>query len=153
MRQFFKNESGIGAVEFALIAPFLAIFVLGIMSGADYYQQKRQMRDAVEAAGKYYLQGGSDDASARTIALNAWQNRSTDATVTTAETCSCAATTVSCDSASVCSSGNVSQIHKTITASATRIRTYSNPLSIVYNTYARSASIDHLTETQVVRVR
>ena len=40
--------------------------------------------DAVEAAGKYYLQGGSDDASARTIALNAWQNRPADATVTTA---------------------------------------------------------------------
>ena len=125
------------------------------MFGADYYQQKRQMRDAVEAAGKYYLQGGSDDASARTIALNAWQNRPADATVTAAETCSCAGIAVSCSSASVCSSGNVSQIHKTITASAALLLIYSKPLSEIYNMYGRSTQTapGRFTETQVVRVR
>ncbi len=32
MRKFFRNEAGVGAIEFALIAPLLALVLLG-----DYF--------------------------------------------------------------------------------------------------------------------
>ena len=56
MRKYFRDESGVGAIEFSIIAPFLAIVLLGTISGWAYYSQNNYMRDAVEVAGKYFLQ-------------------------------------------------------------------------------------------------
>jgi Flp pilus assembly protein TadG len=33
MRRYFQDENGVGTIEFALIAPFLSIVLLGTISG------------------------------------------------------------------------------------------------------------------------
>ena len=52
MRKFFRDDTGVGAIEFALIAPLLALVLLGVISGWAYYTQNNYMRDSVEVAGQ-----------------------------------------------------------------------------------------------------
>ena len=152
MRKFFQDEDGVGAIEFALIAPMLALFTLGIMSGWSYFDQKREMRDSVEAAAKYYIQGGTTDATARTIANSAWTDKPTGGTVAVTQSCVCASVSVSCGAGTICSSGSVPEIHKTIMATAHWTDRYSTALTGFYNRWFHATSIQ-LNETEVVRVR
>jgi Flp pilus assembly protein TadG len=116
MRKFLRNESGVGAIEFALIAPMLAIVLLGIMSGWAYYQQNNYMRDGVEVAGKYFLQGGTNEDVALTIAEAAWSGKPADGTVALNKTCICAGAAASCSG--VCSDSSIPETYWTIEASS-----------------------------------
>jgi Flp pilus assembly protein TadG len=143
MRTFFRDEGGVGAIEFALIAPMLALVLLGIISGWSYYLQDSDMRDSVETAGKYYIQGGTNDATALSIAEAAWDDKPSDGTVALTRTCICAGAAASCSG--VCGSGSVPEIHLTIVATST----WTNPFSF------DSILPDGLTlnEREVIRVR
>jgi len=101
---FRGQEAGTSGVEFAVIAPVLVIVLLGIIDGWSFASQRLNINVAVKAASNYYLEGGSNDATAREIALSAWQNPPDDADVTTQRTCTCSGTSVSCSS--TCSSGS-----------------------------------------------
>ena len=116
MRKFFRDEGGVGAIEFAIIAPMLAIVLLGIMSGWAYYQQNGYMRDGLEVAGKYFLQGGTSQTTAASIATAAWSGKPADGTVAVTKTCICAGAAASCSG--VCADGNVPETHWTIEASS-----------------------------------
>ena len=116
MRNFFRDETGVGAIEFALIAPMLAIVLLGIMSGWAYYQQNNYMRDGLEVAGKYFLQGGTSEETATSIAEAAWSGKPADGTVAVSKTCICAGAAASCSG--VCSDASVPETHWTIEASS-----------------------------------
>ena len=116
MRKFFRNENGTGAIELAFIAPFLALVLLGTISGWSYYQQNNYMRDGLEVAGKYFLQGGTSQATAVSIAKAAWSGKPADGTVAVNKTCICAGAAASCSS--VCSDGSVPETHWTIEASS-----------------------------------
>jgi Flp pilus assembly protein TadG len=116
MRKFLRNESGVGAIEFALIAPMMAVVLLGIMSGWAYYQQNNYMRDGLEVAGKYFLQGGTSQATAKSIAEAAWSGKPADGTVAVNKTCFCAGAAASCST--VCSDASVPETHWTIEASS-----------------------------------
>jgi Flp pilus assembly protein TadG len=116
MRTFFRNEDGTGAIEFALIAPLLAIVLLGTMSGWAYYQQNNSMRDSVEVAGKYFLQGGTSADVGLTIAEAAWSGKPDDGTVSLNKTCICDGAAASCSG--VCSDSSIPQTYWTIEASS-----------------------------------
>ena len=124
MRRFFRDESGVGAIEFALVSPLLAIVLLGTMSGWAYYQQNDLMRDAVEVAGKYFLQGGTSQTTGLAIANAAWTDKPADGQVALNETCTCAGAASGCGS--VCSDGSIPEKYWTIEAS----RVYKDPFFI-----------------------
>lgn len=124
MRTFFRNESGVGAIEFALTAPMLSLVLLGIISGWSYFQQNNYMRDGVEVAGKYFLQGGTSEEVALTIAEAAWTDKPNDGSVAINKTCICAGAAASCSG--VCSDGSIPETYWTIEAS----RTYTDPFFI-----------------------
>ena len=116
MSKFLRDEEGVGAIEFALIAPFLAVVLLGIMSGWAYYTQNNYMRDSVEVAGKYFLQGGTSQQVALDIAKAAWTDKPVDGTVVLNQTCICNVAAASCSG--VCSDGSIPQTYWTIEASS-----------------------------------
>jgi Flp pilus assembly protein TadG len=143
MRTFFRNEHGVGAIEFALIAPMLAIVLMGIMSGWAYYQQNNYMRDSVEVAGKYFLQGGTSEATGIAIAEAAWNQKPDDGNVEVSKTCACAGAAASCTT--VCSDSSIPEKYWTIEAS-----------SVFYDPFFVNPIVPDgfsLYERQVVRVR
>ena len=143
MRKFFRDDTGVGAIEFALIAPFLAIVLLGTISGWAYYSQNNFMRDAVEVAGKYFLQGGTSQETGLTIAEAAWTDKPEDGTVALNKTCICDGAAAACGS--VCSDGSIPQTYWTIEASSK----YIDPF------FGKTAFKDGLPlyEREVIRVR
>lgn len=128
MRTLFKNESGVGAIEFALTAPFLALVLLGIMSGWSYFQQDGNMRDSVEAATKYYIQGGTSDDTAQSIADAAWRLRPSGGQVSISRSCICATAVVSCIGGVVCIDLSVPEIHLAIVATSSWTDPYSTSI-------------------------
>lgn len=119
MRKFFRNENGLAGIEFSIIAPMLAVVLLGITSGFSFYQDLNHMRDGVEAAAKYYIQGGSNDVMAQTIATTAWKGKPVTGTVTVTRSCICNTTSVSCATDTACADASVPQIQITLLASNT----------------------------------
>ncbi len=60
-RLYGQSESGVAAVEFALIAPFLALLLIGIVDFGLYLNKRMQIEDTARAAAQYVAQGGSAD--------------------------------------------------------------------------------------------
>ena len=143
MRKFLRNECGVGAIEFAFIAPFLALVLLGTISGWAYYQQNNYMRDSVEVAGKYFLQGGTSEETALTIAEAAWNDKPDDGTVALNKTCICAGAAASCGG--VCSDSSIPETYWTIEASSY----YTDPVFI--DPIFPNGTL--LYEREVIRVR
>ncbi len=119
MRKFLRDEKGVGAIEFALIAPMLALVLLGTISGWAYYQQNNFMRDSVEVAGKYFLEGGTSEEVALQIANAAWTSKPDDGSIALNKTCTCGGAAASCGE--VCSDMSIPQTYWTIEASSTYI--------------------------------
>ena len=119
MRKFLRNDSGVGASEFALIAPLLALVLLGTISGWAYYQQNNYMRDSVEVAGKYFLQGGTSEEVALEIADAAWSYKPDDGIIALNKTCLCGSVAASCGG--VCSDSSIPETYWTIEASCTYV--------------------------------
>ena len=109
MRKFFRDDTGVGAIEFALIAPLLALVLLGTISGWAYYQQNNYMRDSVEVAGKYFLQGGTSEDVAMDIAEAAWTEKPDDGNIELNKTCICAGVAASCGG--VCSDSSIPETY------------------------------------------
>jgi Flp pilus assembly protein TadG len=143
MRKFFRDDTGVGAIEFALIAPLLALVLLGTISGWAYYTQNNYMRDSVEVAGKYFLQGGTSEEVAVNIAEAAWTDKPDDGEIALNKTCTCAGAAASCSG--VCSDNSIPQTYWTIEASST----YTDP-------FLGEAVFENglpLYEREVIRVR
>ena len=119
MRKLFQNECGTSGIEFALIAPMIATVLMGVTSGWSYFQQDSNMRGSVEVAAKYYIQGGTSDSTALSIAKAAWVNIPPDGSVSVSRSCVCASVSVNCGSGVVCGNGSVPEIHLVIAATST----------------------------------
>jgi len=143
MRKFFRDDTGVGAIEFALIAPMLALVLLGTISGWAYYQQNNYMRDSVEVAGKYFLQGGTSEEVALEIADAAWSYKPDDASIALNKSCLCGSVAASCGG--VCSDSSIPETYWTIEASST----YTDP----FLGAAIIADGLPLYEREVIRVR
>jgi Flp pilus assembly protein TadG len=139
----FADERGIGAIEFAILAPILILVVFGMIVGAAYAAQLLDTRAAVQAGAKYVIQGGSDSSAIRTVALSAWANKPTGGTVEVSRYCVCGSVVSAC--AALCGATNKApEAYVQIEASST----WSSPLQ---NSWLPSGA--DVSQKQVIRVR
>lgn len=114
--RFLRNRSGASAVEFALIAPILA----GILAmGWGVWQGEaavERAKTALRAGAEYYTAAGTSDATAQSIALNAWAQAPANASVTAARACYCNGVVTGCTTP--CTVGQQRTVYVTLTATA-----------------------------------
>ena len=91
-----SDDAGVAAVEFAILAPILAFVTLGIIDSWSLATSAIAMRAGVSAGANYYIQGGTDDTTAQTLALSAWPNAPDDAGVAVTRACTCSGSSHDC---------------------------------------------------------
>ena len=92
-----RDRSAISATEFAIIAPVLLVIVLGMIDGWSYVSSVLSARAAVKAGINYVIQGGGEASTIQAVALAAWVDPPSDASVAATQACYCSGTTASCD--------------------------------------------------------
>jgi Flp pilus assembly protein TadG len=115
--KFLQDESGVSAVEFALIGPLLSMMFLGTFASWSYMRQNSNMRDSVEAVAKYYVQGGTSDTQAAVVGNAAWSNKPSDGTLSIVRTKTCGTLVVALATLN-CAGGAVPQVKLVVTASS-----------------------------------
>lgn len=113
-RHLLRDRSGASAVEFALVAPFLAMMSVGLMQGWEAIQTRMDTQAAIAASVQYYMQGGVNDSVAREIALQAWEKRTAIAEVAVSRFCKCGDVVVACSTR--CAGGSAPQAFVSIKA-------------------------------------
>ena len=98
LRQGFRSESGVAAIEFALVAPILCLVSLAIIDGWSLASSALSMRATVKTAANLLMQGVADDAAVEAVALSSWDSRPDDGQVTLNRIYKCGSTTVSASS-------------------------------------------------------
>lgn len=117
LRDIARACSGAAAVEFAIILPVLAAFVIGIIQYGGMIIAYDQMHDAVSSGAVYVMRGGTAAATIKNVATNAWPNPPADANVSVNQACLCAGLTSSCSA--LCADGTYPQTFTTISATGT----------------------------------
>ncbi|MES0029336.1 pilus assembly protein [Mesorhizobium sp. M0074] len=138
----FGSDSGIAAVEFALVVPILCLVLLGIIDGWSFVSSALSMRAGVKTAANLVMQGAADDAATQTVALSSWENHPDDAQVTLSRKYMCGIIVV--DPSVLCDSLKASAVFVEIQATAT----WSPPFS--FGEFSLSRELSH---KQVIRVR
>lgn len=116
-RIFGRSESGAAAIELAFVLPILAALLLLGVNGWLQLSQSRDMSSALQTGARYYQEGGADDDAAKALALSAWRNPPTDASVTVSRTCTCGASAAACSD--VCSDETTPKAFVTLSAQST----------------------------------
>lgn len=104
LRLFKRDRRGGSAVEFALVAPLFALMLVGLVDQWQIMSREMGAQAAAVAGVRYYLQGGANDDAAARLALSAWPNRPSGATLTVSRSCACGASTATCGT--ICSDGS-----------------------------------------------
>jgi Flp pilus assembly protein TadG len=117
LRRLARNQSGGAAVEFGLIAPALIGVVLGLSQVGGVVYSRHAMHKAVNAGAQALMTSGANPAAVRTVALEAWPNRTEGADVVVEEFCTCAAVRHACTT--VCADTSYPQYFTQISASHT----------------------------------
>jgi Flp pilus assembly protein TadG len=138
----FGSESGVAAIEFALVAPILCLVCLGIMDGWSLASSALSMRASVKTAANMVMQGAADDAAIQAVALSSWDNRPDDAQVILNRVYMCGNTTVSVSS--LCQGSKVPLTFVHIQAKATWVAPYNLEI------YSVSRELNH---EEVIRAR
>ncbi|MGZ3275638.1 MAG: TadE/TadG family type IV pilus assembly protein [Caulobacteraceae bacterium] len=115
LRRYLRHDGGTSAIEFAIIAPILAVLVVYGFDTWQLINRKQDMHAAVNATAHYYMGGGTDDPTARSVGLSGWPNKPGDAQMAVVRACSCAGASASCTI--VCTATQQApEIHITLTA-------------------------------------
>jgi Flp pilus assembly protein TadG len=117
IRQLIADARGLAAIEFAFIAPVLAIIAILMTDVGIAAVGAMNMESAVRASVQYAMNGGSDLAVAKNVGLSAWSSQPSDATLATSKSCKCGSSTVVCTA--TCSSGALPSAFFTATATGT----------------------------------
>ena len=137
-----KDDSGSSAVEFALLAPVLAVVLLGVVDGWSLASFTLSMRAGVGSAANLYLQGAGDDSAVRSTALANWQDHPEDADVTIVRTYRCGTEVVA--STDMCDGSKSPAIYITVTATGT----WTAPFEVDF-----LGTEQDMAHEQVIRVR
>jgi Flp pilus assembly pilin Flp len=117
LRAFARDRRGASAVEFGLLAPVLAITLLGIAEVGQIVYQRTDMHGALRSGGQYVLNGGRDLDVAREIVVRSWTALPEDAVVEVTRTCLCGTVEHACNAP--CSDGAVPEAYINLSARAT----------------------------------
>jgi Flp pilus assembly protein TadG len=136
LRQFRTDRGGTAAVEFAILIPMLIAMVIGVIQYGGQIVGHQQMHNGIASGAVYVMRGGADTTAIHDIAFGAWSNKPSDASISVAQSCTCAGVTASCST--LCSDQSYPLAFTTISGSGT----YTGPFA----TQSMSA-------TQVIRTR
>ncbi|CAN7693145.1 pilus assembly protein [Phyllobacterium sp. LjRoot231] len=136
------SESGVAAIEFALVAPILCLLSLGIIDGWSLASSALSMRASVKTAANMVMQGAADDAAIERVALASWDSRPDDAQVLLSRIYMCGNSVVTASSLCEGSKAPISLVH--IQAKTT----WTAPFDL--DIYSVSRDLSH---EQVIRVR
>ena len=98
IRHFVCHSGGAAAVEFALIVPVLAGLVVAIDDVSNIAIGTAAMQTGSRAAIQYAMAGGTDMTAARTLGMQAWDQKPSDASMTVVMACLCANVASGCNS-------------------------------------------------------
>ncbi len=70
IRSFGRDDGGLAAVEFALLAPVLMVMLVGMIDFGMFINQKMQLENLARASAEYVVKGG-DEANVETDVLGA----------------------------------------------------------------------------------
>jgi pilus assembly protein CpaE len=94
--RFWKNDSGVAAVEFALFAPILAGSLVLLVDLGNYAFERTDMESALRSGVQYFMNGGSDLDKAKQVVLASWTSKPANATVIVERFCLCSAVESAC---------------------------------------------------------
>lgn len=134
--RFRRDCRGVAVVELAMIAPLLAGMALVSFEIWQSSASTEDMRTALKVGAQYYMNGGTSDATAQSLALSSWENAPANAAVSVVRACLCGQVANSC--VALCTDGAPPLEVVTLSASATRPDAVINP---------------NLSDERVVRVR
>ena len=117
LHRFARDERGVSAVEFGLIAPILAVLVLGVAELGHVTYQRTDMHSAIRSGSQYVLNGGRDLDVARDIVVRSWSSMPEDGEVEATRFCLCASSVHACNTP--CSDDSVPEAYIQLQASAT----------------------------------
>jgi len=140
--QAIRDETGIAAVELALVLPVLCAALLGTMDGWSYVTSSLSMRAGVKTAANLVMAGSTDDTAIQAAALASWENKPSDAQVAISRIYQCGTTVVT--SSTLCSGPKAPSVYVQIQATGT----WTPPFT--FGPYPDNTTLGHL---QVVRVR
>ena len=122
-----REDAGLSAIEFALVAPFLCTFLLGVVDLGFGFQAQMAVTQAAQAGTYYAMLNGYNTSGIQNVVANA-SGLSGITSPTSSSTCGCpsgtAVTASSCTSN--CASGQAAGTYASVTAqySYTPILTY-----------------------------
>jgi Flp pilus assembly protein TadG len=137
-----SNDTGIAAVEFALVLPFLCAALLGVLDGWSYVSSSLSMRAGVKTAANLVMAGSANDTATQAVAMASWERRPADGQVTLSRIYMCGTTVV--DASTMCSGPKAPSVYVQIQASATWVP----PIS--FGVFSAATTIGHV---EVIRVR
>jgi Flp pilus assembly protein TadG len=117
LRKFLRHKGGASAVEFAIISPVLAGLTIYGFDAWQLVNKKLDMHAAINAGAHYYMGGGEDDTTARSISMSSWPNTPGDAQITIGRACFCAGGSSDCGT--ICAATQMApEIHITVTSTS-----------------------------------
>jgi Flp pilus assembly protein TadG len=119
LRAFASDRGGLAAMEFAFIAPIVAVMLVVGVDGWLRETHMSQIRTATQTGIRYYQTGGSDDTIAQTVSVAAWSGKPANGVLNVVRSCTCpgGSTVVTCTT--VCPGNNPPSAFLTLTASGT----------------------------------
>jgi Flp pilus assembly pilin Flp len=115
-KAFARARGGVAAVEFGMIAPILAILLIGVIDVGMIAYERVDMSQAIRAGAQYFMAGGSDFDRAAQVVRGSWSEAPKDATVKVDRFCLCQKLESACSQP--CPDGTVPAAYARITASA-----------------------------------
>ncbi|MER9714166.1 pilus assembly protein [Mesorhizobium sp. M0174] len=140
--RIFRCDSGVAAVEFALIVPILCLVLLGVINGWSFVSSALSMRAGAKTAANLVMQGAVEDATIQAVALSSWENLPAGAQVTLSRKYMCGITVV--DPSVLCDSLKAPAVFVVIQATTTWFPPFS------FGAFSLSRELSH---QQVIRVR
>lgn len=117
LKRFAVHSGAAAATEFALIVPVFAGLVVALDSYSNLATGSAEMQTGARSAIQYAMQGGTDMGAAKTLGMQAWNNKPADASMTVVQACLCGATAAACNQP--CPDNSYPQSFVTVTASGT----------------------------------
>lgn len=88
-KRLIRDERGVSAVEFALVAPVLLMCLIGIYDIGTMVYKRTDMHSALRAGTQYFMNGGDDLAKAESIVEESWTTKPAEITIQAERFCQC----------------------------------------------------------------